>query len=77
MPIVGNVVGSFEYGSNPVPAISLVNNIFKKGQYAFASDDPDKKIKHTVGALTLGIGATFGIPGTLQTEQLTRSLLEA
>lgn len=74
VPIVSNIVGSMEYGSNPVPAVSLTNDIFKKLQYAQASKSEDKKTKHYSSAAILAVGAALGIPGTLQAEQLSRKL---
>ena len=75
VPIISNIIGSLEYGSNPVPSISLVDNILRKANLAKKSKKPDKKLKHTLGALTLGAGAVFGVPGTLQAEQIIRKLL--
>lgn len=74
IPIVSTIVGSMEYGSNPVPAISMMNDIFKKLQYAAASKSEDKKMKHYSSAAILAIGTGLGIPGTLQLEQLSRKL---
>lgn len=75
IPIVGSAVSSAEFGSNPVPTISLIDNIAKKVHFGVVSKDADKKAKHFTGATLLGAGAFLGIPGTLQAEQITRGLM--
>jgi hypothetical protein len=72
VPIVSNVVGSMEYGSNPVPAIALGNDIAKKLNYGMTVKDGDKKLKHFGGAALFGAGAFFGVPGVVQADQLLR-----
>lgn len=75
VPFVSNFVGSLEYGSNPVPAISLMDNIWSKANYARKSKDPDKMAKHIAGAAILTTGVIAGVPGTLQADQLVREAM--
>lgn len=76
IPIVGNITGSFEYGSNPVPALSLLEKMFEKGSYAVKSKSPEKQAKHATGAALIGAGALVGVPGVLQAEQLSRNVFD-
>jgi hypothetical protein len=73
VPIAGNIVNSMEYGSAPVPSVSLMNNIFRKGSYALQSKDPAKKAKHTASAVLVTTGVSLGIPGTMQADQMLRA----
>jgi len=76
IPIVSNVVGSFEYGSNPVPSISLINNIAKRGNAASKAQSSEKRTQNALSASVLATGSFFGVPGTLQAEQLIRKGLK-
>lgn len=74
MPIVGNLAGSLEYGSIPVPSVALLNGIVQKAYYAGKSKSTDKQIKNASSAAILLLGVGLGVPGTLQVEQLSRKL---
>jgi hypothetical protein len=74
VPFVSSAVNSAEYGSIPVPAISLVENVFDSLQYAAKSKSSDKKTKHYTQAGIMAAGSVLGIPGSLQAKQLSNAL---
>lgn len=73
VPVVGSIVNSFEYGSVPVPAISMVEKISETIQYGNKSKAADKQARHYGSAAILTTGLMLGIPGTLQAQQLYSS----
>lgn len=76
VPFVSQAVSAFEYGSVPVPSIGMAIQIGDRLKWAAQSKSPEKKAQHYTEAAVLLTGATFGIPGTLQTEQVIRGSLK-
>lgn len=76
VPFVSQAVSAFEYGSVPVPSISLVVQVAERVEWAGRSKEPSKKMQHYMEALVLAGGAGFGIPGTLQMEQIIRKTMK-
>lgn len=70
VPYVSQVASVFNYGSVPVPSLSLMNSAMDSVHYAGESKSAEKKIKHYTGAALLTSGVAFGVPATLQTKQL-------
>lgn len=69
MPVVGSIVNSFQYGSVPIPAVSLVEKITESMAYGNKSKTAEKKARHYGSAAILTAGM-FGVPAALQTQQI-------
>ena len=76
VPFVSQVVSAFEYGSVPVPSLSLVVQVAERVEWAGRSKDTSKKMQHYTEALVLVAGVGFGVPGTLQMEQIIRKAMK-
>jgi len=76
VPFVSQTVGSFEYGSVPVPSISMLTQIGERLKWAAQSKSESKKAQHYSEAAILLMGTGFGVPGTLQAEQLLRGSMK-
>lgn len=76
VPFVSQAVSAFEYGSVPVPSLSLVVQVAERIEWAGRSKEPSKKMQHYMEALVLAGGAGFGVPGTLQMEQIIRKTMK-
>jgi len=74
VPFVSSVVSSSEYGSVPVPSISLIESTFESLSFALKSKNKEKKFKHFGTAAITGVGGAFGISGTFQAKQLVQSV---
>ena len=72
VPFVSQAVSALQYGSVPVPSLSIINRVIGEANTAAKTKDEAKKNKHIVRAVLLGVGATFGVPGTLQAEALLK-----
>jgi hypothetical protein len=72
VPFVSQAVSAFQYGSVPVPSLSVINRVFDEAKTAAQTKDEAKKNKHKVRAVLLGAGAVFGVPGMLQAEALLK-----
>ena len=73
IPFVSSFVSAAQYGSVPVPSISLIEGITNELAYAQKSKSEDKKIKHYGLAGLQATGVLFGIPGTMQATQAVKS----
>lgn len=76
VPFVSQAVSSFEYGSIPVPSIGMMTQIGDRLKWAAQSKSPEKKAQHYAEAAVLLTGTAFGVPGTLQSEQVIRSSMK-
>lgn len=76
VPFVSSIVNSGEYGSVPVPSISLVEKVSESAYYAMKSKKPEKKAKHWTQAAIVAVGGTLGVPGTLQASQLAKGAFD-
>lgn len=76
VPFVSQVVGSLEYGSVPVPSIGLLTQVGERLKWAGQSKSDEKKAQHYTEAAILLTGASFGIPGAMQTEAIVRGALK-
>lgn len=72
VPLVSSLVASSEYGSVPVPAVSLVEGVFESLSFAVKSKSTEKRLKNAGLAALMGSGVA-GVPGTLQTKQIIQS----
>lgn len=70
VPFVSTAVSVFNYGSIPVPSVSIMASGYDSLKWANRSKATDKKIKHYTNAALMGIGAPLGFPGAMQTKQL-------
>lgn len=75
VPVVSSLVNSAQYGTTPVPAISLVESVADSLKYAQQSKSEEKKIKHYSQAAIVATGL-FGVPGVLQAKQISRGLFD-
>lgn len=76
VPFVSSIVSAGQYGSVPVPAISMVEKVAEEIQYGNRSKKEEKKIKHYSQAAILGAGTVFGIPGTTQVQQIVKGAFD-
>lgn len=76
VPFVSQAVSSFEYGSVPVPSISVLTQVGERLQWAAQSKSPEKKARHYAEAAFILTGSTFGVPGAMQAEQVLRSSMK-
>ncbi len=74
IPIIGQIVSSLNYGSVPVPIISLTQQAIRRANIAIKTKDDEKRLKNTVLAVSLLAGEIGGIPGTLQIDQIIRKI---
>jgi hypothetical protein len=74
VPIIGQIVSSLNYGSIPVPIISLTQQAIRRANIAIRTKDDEKKFKNAVLAVGLLSGEIGGIPGTLQIDQIIRKV---
>ena len=75
IPFVGSFVGSIMYGSVPVPAISLAQQVFFAARGNLRTDDPDIAFRNGLIASILGLGIVGKFPGAVQTAELIRKKL--
>ena len=75
VPFVSSFISSAEYGSVPVPSISMFESVAESLSYAQKSKSPEKKQKHYTNAALQGLGTAFGISGTLQAKQFIKPFL--
>lgn len=76
VPFVSQGVSALQYGSIPVPSIGVLTQAGERLKWAAQSKSEGKKAQHYTEAGILIGGAAFGIPGTLQVEQLFRGALK-
>lgn len=74
VPFVSQGVSAFEYGSVPVPAISIAAKALEKLKAASRAKNTDTIAKNLGSAALLGIGVVAGIPGVVQAESLLRKI---
>lgn len=77
VPFVSTVVSGSEYGSVPVPSLSMVEKFFESISYGLKSKSTEKQLKHYTNAAIIGVGGTLGIPGTLQASQLAKDAFDS
>ncbi|MEE9303672.1 MAG: hypothetical protein V3U84_07780, partial [Thiotrichaceae bacterium] len=74
IPILGQTIGFLNYGSAPVPVISLTEQAFRRLNIVIRTKDDEKRKKEAVRAVTLLAGILGGAPGALQVEQIVRQI---
>jgi hypothetical protein len=77
VPFISTVVNAGQYGSVPVPSVSMTEKIFEEVKYGNLSKSDEKKAKHYTQAAVLATGTILGIPGTLQANQLVKGAFDA
>jgi len=75
IPVISQIQGFTAYGSVPVPAFSLIQRFGNALATMQKSKKPETKAKHALRAALLGGGSLFGIPGTIQAEQIARETI--
>jgi len=75
VPFVGSIVNSFQYGSVPIPSLSMLEKFAESVQYGNMSKSADKEARHYGGAALLASGL-LGVPGALQVQQLYSGLMK-
>lgn len=77
VPIAGSIVASIEYGGSfPVPAVSFTTSLFEKLSRIYTAETTETTVRNTVGSIILSLGVLYGLPGTVQLEQITRDALK-
>ena len=74
VPLLGQLVSSIVYSSNPVPVINTLEDLLEGIKSTTIGKEPETKIKgviRTVGAL----GSSFGVAGANQFAQILRSMV--
>lgn len=75
VPFVSSIVSFWDYGSTPVPSVSLIESTGRSLTYANKSKSVEKKIKHYGSATITGVGTVFGFAGALQAKQIFQETL--
>jgi len=75
VPFVSSMVNSAQYGSVPVPAVSMVSDIFESLSYAEKSKSAAKKAKHYTNAAIMSAGAILGVPGAAQAKDIASKVI--
>lgn len=76
VPIVGNVMNSLTYDSNPIPVINAGENVLGGLQTTIKGKETATKLK---GGVDLGLGLAnlgLGVPGTTQIGQVIKPLIK-
>jgi hypothetical protein len=66
VPFVSQGVSAFEYGSVPVPSLSVAAQIADEMKLAAQSKSQEKKADHIAKASIIAAGVVLGVPGTMQ-----------
>lgn len=73
VPFAGQIHSAWNYGSIPIPAVSITQKAFEKLKFTRRTKDGEKKFRQAVRAVIL-LSGTVGVPGTIQVEQIVRKL---
>lgn len=76
IPGAPSEITQLSYYSNPIPVISLWNQINEEKKLAAISKKDETKLRHQVNGAILITGALFGVAGTLQTEQIVSKIMK-
>jgi len=76
IPYISQTMSALDYGSNPVPALSVFESVAEKANWAKESKDSTKQMKHTASAVLMGLGLWTGAPGTYQLDQWMRGAFD-
>jgi len=76
IPVVSQIVSTWNYGNMPVPSISVVQDALNKIQIWKRTKDPDKRATNRMIALMTLFGVSMGIPGTLQITDILKKWLK-
>lgn len=77
VPFASQLVNSFEYGSYPVPIVSLTQQVQKEVSYAKqAKSGGAAEARHIANATILAAGAFAGLPGAAQMKQIVDKSLK-
>jgi hypothetical protein len=71
IPIMGSIINSIIYGTNPMPIIQTEEAGFGGIRTAFTGKEPETRAKG-VAKLMGAIGKTLGVPGTTQLEDVIK-----
>ena len=74
VPYVSSAAGIFEYGTTPVPSISVASQAFKEIGYIANSKTTEKQMKHAANSAILLTGIGFGVSGSLGATQIVNQL---
>ena len=69
IPFVSSAVSAVNYGSFPVPSVSLISNMIQKWGGAVKGEKASTREKNTIRAILLTLGVFKGMPGTVQLDQ--------
>lgn len=75
IPIVGSIVNSARFDSNPVPLINIGTNLIGSTSRLITGKKDSTKARGLVGALEAG-GILAGVPGAAQAGQFIRGRIE-
>jgi hypothetical protein len=74
VPLLGQMVSSITYSSNPVPVINTINDIIESANYALKGKKVKTKVKNTIAAF-LGSLSLLGVAGSSQLSQIIQQSL--
>lgn len=74
VPLLGSVVSSINYSSNPVPVINTAEDVIAGVGSAVNGKEDATKLRGAIQALG-GVGALSGVPGSSQASQVGRNLI--
>lgn len=74
VPVLGNIVSSINYSSNPVPVINTAEDVIAGIGSVVDGKATETKVRGSLQTLG-GIGALTGIPGSSQAAQLLRNAI--
>jgi hypothetical protein len=74
VPILGQIVSSLTYSSNPVPVLNAINDVVESAGYAVKSKKLKTKVRNSLAAI-LAAGSLAGVPGSSQASQIVKKRL--
>lgn len=75
VPFVSSIIGAGQYSSIPIPSVDMTRRIIERFNYWQKSKNTSTREKNSILFWTMFIGYMFGVPGTVQTEQILRKTL--
>lgn len=75
VPFMGNIFGAFVYDNQLIPIIEAPKNVIAGAKKIYTGKKTETKLRGVNEFLT-SVSAIFGVPGSLQVQQLGRKLLD-
>lgn len=72
IPFVSSAIGFSQYGSIPIPTLSMIQKIGTRAQAAARSKKKSTKLRNVARFWTMLAGWIFGLPGTIQADELIK-----